>query len=545
MAKQPTTPIIKPQTKVIDNFTGRLTRIINGDMNSGYAKFSSSFGYDPFSFPGNLTWLYQPTDIKGSVITDAVLSAKLVSDDSTARYVYGIGNSSRLYKIDPTNSASTDTPLFDSPSVISAIGSVSGTFDYGADMEYYNGSLQISSDAKVTRVNLSGSVVGVNSVTGALYHPQVQFLGKLYVGNGNNLVEIDTTNTVTNGAKLNPGLPTGMYITDLDVTPDGVYMVISASFLYPTNISSPNGSSDRGSPYAVESSQFLWNGTDAGITSSKVLPAFPATALNTFLDKRYYFMNDAFGMALFEGNTKLLTLPQNAAPMPDASTPNGTFLTWVAPEVTGDTINSSTGTGTNTYHSLYYFGNLDGENVSGLWRFMRLAPSASNQVWRTPLNLMVNNYSFSRQFVAGWGKHYISAFEYNSGATSNTYHFYRFVLPPAADTAPILGVYETQNQLFSKRIGISQIRVYCEPTTTNNAFQLDMIGGDGNVVTNGSFTYTYGDQVDTATGAVSIERINFNPGTKTLYSLGIRITNTGTSNMKIRKVEIDYTEEGK
>lgn len=535
----------KAQTKVIDNFTGRLTRIINGDMNSGFAKFSSSWGYDPFSKPMNLTWLYQPTDIKGTVITDAVLSAKLISTDSTSRFVYAIGNSSRLYKIDPTNSATADTPLYDSPSVISAIGSVSGTFNYGADIEYYNGSLQISSDAKVTRVNTLGSVIGVNSVTSDLYHPQVQFLGKLYVGNGNNLVEIDTTNTVTNGAKLSPALPTGMYITDLDVTPDGVYMIISASYLYPTNISTPNGSSDRGAPYAVESQQFLWNGTDTGITSARILPSFPATALNTFLDKRYFFMNDAFGTALFEGNTKLLTLPQNAAPMPDASAPNGTFLTWVAPEVTGTTINSSTGAGTSTFNSLYYFGQLDGETPAGLWRFMRQSPSASNQVWRNPLNMMVNNYSFTRQLVAGWGKHYISAFEFNSGAGTNTYHFYRFVLPPAADTSPMLGVYETQNQLFSKRIGVSQIRVYCEPVTTNNAFQLDLIGGDGNPITDGTFTFTYGDQTDTATGSLAVERINFNPGTQTLYSLGIRVTNTGTANMTIRKIEVDYTEEGK
>lgn len=534
----------KPITKVIDNFTGRLTRVINGDMNSGLAKFATSWGYDPFSKPGNLKWLYMPTDIKGTVITDAVLTAKLVSNDSVSRFVYAIGNSSRLYKIDPTNSATSDTPIYDTPSVISAIGSVSGTFDYGADMEYYNGSLQISSDAKVTRVNLSGSVIGVNSVTGALYHPQVQFLGKLYVGNGNNLVEIDTTNNVSNGAKLSPALPTGMYITDLDVTPDGVYMIISASYLYPTNISSPNGNSDRGAPYAVESQQFLWNGTDTGVTSSRILPSFPATALNTFLDKRYYFMNDAFGTALFEGNNKLLTLPQNAAPMPDASSPNGTFLTWIAPEVTGDTINSSTGQGSNTYNSLYYFGQLDGENPAGLWRFVRISPSTNNQVWRDPLNMMVNNYSFSREFVAGWGKHYISAFEYNSGGSSNTYHFYRFVLPPAADTAPLLGVFETQNQLFSKRIGVSQIRVYCEPTVAGNAFSLSLIGGAGTPIEDGTFTYAYGDQLD-VNNSPSIERINFNPGTQTLYSLGVRITNSGTSNMVIKKVEIDYNEEGK
>lgn len=534
------------ETITITNFTGRLTRILNGDLNSGFAKFATAWGYDPFSKPGNLTWLYQPTDIKSTVITDAVLAAKLISDDSVQRYVYAIGNAGRVYKIDPTQSASGDVPLYDTPSLISGISSaVSGSFDYGADMEYYNGRLQITSDSKIVGVSLAGSVLGTSSLTSALYHPQVQFLGKLYVGNGNNLVEFDTTNTITNGARLSPPLPMGLYITDLDTTPDGVYMIISASYLYPTNISSPGGQSDRGAPYAVESYQFYWNGIDTGITSNLVLPSFPATALNTFLDKRYYFMNDAFGMALFEGSNKLLTLPQNLAPMPDASTSNGTFLAWAAPEVTGSTINSATGQGTNTFTSLYYFGNLDGENSAGLWRMMRQAPTASNHTWRVPTNMMVNNYSFSLQFVAGWGKHYISVIEYNSGGASNTYHYYRFVLPPAADTSPLLGVYETQTQLFSKRIDVKQIRVYTEPTVANNGFQIDLIGSDGNVMPGTSFTYTYAAGSDITRLQGSVERINFNPTGSTDFALGVRITNTGTSNMTIKKIELDWEPQGK
>jgi hypothetical protein len=100
-------------------------------------------------------------------------------------------------------------------------------------------------------------------------------------------------------------------------------------------------------------------------------------------------------------------------------------------------------------------------------------------------------------------------------------------------------VYETQTQLFSKRVALSQIRVYCEPVVAGNAFQLDVIDVDGNPVQNGTFTYTYGDPAD------KNERINFNPGNKTMYGLGIRVTNTGSTNMTIKKIEIDYSEEGK
>ena len=54
------------QTIVITNFGGRLTRILNGDMNFRFAKFATSWGYDPFSKPMNLTWLPTPNDISAN-----------------------------------------------------------------------------------------------------------------------------------------------------------------------------------------------------------------------------------------------------------------------------------------------------------------------------------------------------------------------------------------------------------------------------------------------------------------------------------------------
>lgn len=540
----------KPQTITITNFGGRLTRILNGDLNSGFANFKSSFGYDPFSKPMNLTWLYQPTDIKGSSITDVILAGKVVSPVTNEQYVYAIGNSSRLYRIDPTQSATGNTPLFDSPSVIAAIGSVSGAFNYGSDIEYYLSKLHISSDSTITKVNLDGtgiaSVTGATSVTGGIYHPQVQFQGKLYYGNGNNIGEIDSTGVVVNGAKLSPALPTGMYINDLDVTPNGDYMLITASYQFPYNngaLTSNPLTTARGQSYAVDSYTFYWNGSDTGITAFQALPSFPATSLSTFLDKRYYFNQDTFGTALYEGDQKILTLPNNLTPMPNASTPNGTFLTWVSPEGTGS-VSSGNTSYSNTYTSLYYFGKLDDENPAGLWRLARIAPTATN-TFRSPLNMMVNNFYSNVQLVAGWGKHYISTWEYNNDAETHVVHFYRFVLPPSADTSPLLGVYETQTQLFSKRIDVKQIRVYTEPTAANNGFQLDMIGSDGAVLSNGTFTYSFAAGSDETKLQGALERINFNPAAETSYALGIRVTNTGTSNMTIKKIEIDWGESGR
>ena len=131
----------------------------------------------------------------------------------------------------------------------------------------------------------------------------------------------------------------------------------------------------------------------------------------------------------------------------------------------------------------------------------------------------------------------------NNSATQN--FLLSFLTTPSGSGTPQAGVYETQTQLFSKRIQIPQIRVYTEPTVTGNGFQLDLIGSDGNIISNGTFTYTFvaGSDVNTLQGALT--RINFNPNIDAGYAVGVRITNTGTTNMTIKKVEIDWDQEGK
>lgn len=531
------------ETIVVTNFSGRLTRHLTGLMDSGFAKFLPSFGYDPFSKPGNLTWLYQPTNIAGAIITDAILAAKLWSRDSTLRLVYAIGNAARVYTINPTNSGSAIAPLHDTPALLTTLTAGSPTFDYGSAIDFFNDKIWITSDDQVSRLDFAGTgdtLVTGGTITAGIYHPLIQFAGSLYVGNGNNLAKIDTTNLITTVAALSPALPSGMYISDLDVTPDGNYMAITASYLYPENLSSPN-SGDRGNAYALESYIFYWNGIDLGVTVIDSLPSFPAKSLNTYLDNQYFFNNDAQGMALFNGKQKLLTLPQNIAPMPFASDANGSFLTWANPEVLG-TINSTTGGGDETYTSLFYFGQLDAQNEPGLWRMMRLATTNQpSKAWRVPVNMLVNNYNFSTSFVLGWGKHYLSVWEDD---TPDNYPFYRFVLPPAADTAPILGAYETQTQLFSKRIKVKAIRVYTEPTVTGNAFQLNLIGSNGSGITNGESSYSFSAGTDVTLLQGALERINFTPVIDSVYALGFRITNTGTTNMTFLKVEIDIASGG-
>ena len=87
------------ETKVLTNFSGRLTRYEKGDMDSGFAKYSKTFGNDPFFDPGNLTWFEQPSriDPTESVITDLIMAAR-PRLESGITYVYAIGHTRKLFK---------------------------------------------------------------------------------------------------------------------------------------------------------------------------------------------------------------------------------------------------------------------------------------------------------------------------------------------------------------------------------------------------------------------------------------------------------------
>ena len=336
---------------------------------------------------------------------------------------------------------------------------------------------------------------------------------------------------------LSPALPANTFVRDAGVTPDGNYISIASSEI-PTeqqDLSGDVGSYKTGAGYL-----FNWNGIDDGITNYRSFPSHAITSFKTYMNNQYLFSNDSFGMSLGNGNQKILTLTNNRSAIPNAIVSDGNFISWVTREVDNNTLKAS----------LYYFGGLDSENPSGLWRLFRQSASQANGfMYTTPFHLLVNNKftglnnTQSSVFVDAYGKQYFSTYEYKTGAIK--YKLYRFLVTPTGIGTPTLGVFETQTQLFSKRIAVKQIRVYTEPTVANNGFQLDLIGSDGAVITNGTFTYSFASGSDETRLQGALERINFNPAMKDVYALGVRITNTGTVNMTVKKVEVDYEYSGK
>lgn len=550
---------------VITNFSGRLTRILNGDLNSGFAKFTNSFGYDPFSKPLNLTWLERPANISGP-ITDLPLAGKIRFIGETDPTAYIVGSKGKIYRIQISSSSS---PSVHSVTGVFSVLSGGATYTKGASMDFFGtasatGQIYVGSDSQVNRINFDGTndaIVG-NAANYAVnvFRPLKKFAGKLIFGNGVTIGAIDATATVTSSvigisasigniySQLNPPPPIDSRIRDLEVSPDNNYLLMASSDTDYESISTGSTPNQLNS-VPSESRIMYWNGSDQGITAATTISSNLLNALQTYLQKNHYFTSDSFGAGINNENQKLFTLLNNKAPFPNATGVNGNFIFWSAPErrtVSGTVRNVSV---------MYYFGSLDGESPSGLWR-MFLEPSGAlhqGNVAEMPLNMLVAtqysdlNSAQSSVITAGVGTHYYSVREISNNGVQDgsVLSLKRFHVPPRGSDTISSGVYETQTQLFSKRVGISQIRVYTEPTIAGNAFQLDLIGSDGNIIDNGTFTYTFVAGSDETKMQGALERINFNPGTKTLYSLGIRITNTGTTNMTIKKIEIDYTDEGK
>lgn len=590
MAKQQkqTNPI---QTVEITNFGGRLTRLLNGDMNSGFAKFATSWGYDPFSKPMNLTWFEQPVDITGP-ITDAIVAAKKiygygggVNTGNVQQYVLLLGNGNstsaspgpgNLYSIQPAQITPASSVIANIDSVI-GVTSVTGTYSYGGSLEVYahpqfaglptassvTTGLYISSDFEVIalplasiygqQVRVTANYVGNPNFADGCFRPLKIFQGKLRFSNATTIATIGAAGTIVSlynasirgvinaNSDLQTPLPIDCQIQDMDISIDGNYLLIATSNVDNVNLSAVGLDTQYAS--SNDSVVYGWNGSDTKVTTQTTMPSITLTALQTYLGNNLFFSEDGFGASATDGINKILTLPKNKAPWANATAVNGNFLTWVSVEV-----NSG---GNGSFGSLYYFGGLDQENPPGLYRVMRQS-SASAFVSSAPLNALVDN-SFTSvdqgpnatTNVIGYGKHYISLVSPNFSGGGSFAKLYRFLINSTGTGTPQSGVYETQTQLFSKKITVKQIRVYTEPTVAGNGFQIDFIGSDGKVITNGTSTYTYSAGTDITQAQGPLERIDFNPSMKDTYALGMRITNTGSTNMTIHKVEIDYAFSGK
>ena len=540
----------EPQTITITNLGGPLTHKRTGNIDSGLAKHDTSWGYDPYSKPGNLTWMEQPTSIftitpaNSSVATFFNIKAR---HEGGNPYAYAIGGNSKLYRSLVANSA-TLNPDADA---VSTIGSISGVFTYHSGMVFYGSTekIFIGTHDRIERINFDGTassvVGGPGQVNNNVPRPVAVFQGKIYFGNFNNIGEIDSTETVTTTAKLDPALPSGVYISDLDVTPDGNYLQITASRTIPPVMSGMAGGSGSTIPQpttTVDSYKFYWNGVDAGITSFEQFNGTNFLASEVFGEFNYTLGRDISGGYILNNRTKT-SLPRIKEINPAATYSVGNTLGLAVPEYDEATSEYTT--------AVFHYGEWDEETPFGLYRLLRQDPSTQNDVdfvvAAEPVTGAGNSPLVSGYLnnISSTGKIYFSTTEVSgSSVATQTHKVWRFPIIPTGTGSIVAGVYETQTQLFSKKSKISEVRLYTEPLIGGNDFVVDLIGSGGSVMAGGRQRF----QVATGSVATGTDMVQFNPAMAPTYAIGVRVTNssvTGVANWTGNKIEIDYTEGGR
>lgn len=528
------------ETRIITNFQGRLTRYNDGDLDSGLAKYSTTYGNDPFTNPGNLTWFESPTRIDSaeSVITDLIMASR-PRLESGITYVYAIGHTGRLYKIQ-VNDPTTYNPNYDNPVLLATLSSGSPTFKYGSSIQFFGATekIYIGHDLGVTSINFNGTsetFIGVaGSYTANVPRPSVNFGGVLYFGNGTNLVAIDSTATVTTYAKLSPAFPVGTVVRDIDVSPDGNYVQIVVSRIPAPDMTSVT--QDTTSLSSADSYFIYWNGTDTGYTSYNPYNSYSLNANTSFGPYSYTMGYDLGGAAIYTGGSKAISLPNSLSPNFNAMFSTGNLVGFGAPENDSSVLKAS----------LITYGQYDREIPEGLYRFFRQAAQGTQtDVIQIPTCTIVSNLFYGSssagysQNLVGSAKIYFSTLETSSAPTTK-YKLYKFTTVPTGLGTALGGVYETQSELFSKKQNVSEIRLYTEPLTTNNSFTIELIGSDGGVITNSGKTFTVGTNVTSGDDFVW-----YSPAVEPTYVIGLRITNLGSVNWVATKAEIDIYDAGK
>lgn len=536
-------------TLMVDNFGGAMTWFLNGNINSGRSWEQVCSGQNPFVKPGQLTWCENPVliDPTGSVITDLIMDGK-ERVESGVLFVYAIGHTGRLYKIQ-VNDPTTYNPDYDNPVLLATLTINTPTFTKGGFIEFYGTTekIYIGHDKGLTTINFDGTGEAAVGDSGAGHwtqnvpRPLRQFVGSLYIGNGSNIAEVGTTAIVNTYTKLSPGFPTNSETRDIDVSSDGTYLetVVSTLPLYDLTATAPPTSSTASATSYI----FKWNGSDTGYTSFSTFPSYALSANIMFQNYQYTFGTDQFGSAIYAPTEKIISIPEAPAALPNAVFSTGNILSIMTPLRFAGVMQA--------YMLMWGSSDFEIGHPLGFWSpFFIFATQPETDIITLPSVIPVSNTGYgasSNNYVNGlFGKSkvYFSTLE-TSAAPTTKYRFYKWSIETSTLSAPAgnalsLGYYQTQTQLFSKKIQIKEVRIYGEPWVANMSFQIDLMGSNNLPIPGSTRTFTTGTNI-----TVGDDFIWYNPESAPTYAVGLAITNLGTANYTINKVEIDYSHGGK
>ncbi|MDE2079702.1 MAG: hypothetical protein KGI73_04975, partial [Patescibacteria group bacterium] len=436
---------------VIDNLGSLgVSRRANGKLNSGYSKYSTSWGIDPFTKPGALGWQEQLTVIDSghSTITDLIVQMKARVESGTP-YAYSADYAGNVYK----HTLSSDA--------VSAIITSSGlTLNYGGGLDFFNLSTEklfIGHDAGVKYFAFDGT--GGTAITSGVTwvsnvpRPLKAWQNYIYAANDNQLVQINSSGTVTNADILNGSLPQDYHIIDLDNSADGVYLKILITRTPAVTLKTTDPTNNAA---AIDFQVVYWNGTDEFITAQEFYYSMGASALHTFGQTALIFGQDFLGGLVRDENQKIASLPLTTAPRPACTDSSGDLALFACLDYMGS----------KQKLSIFAVGTTDEFTNKGIWRLHQQAAQVSTMtdVATVACFKMVQNSIYGTSLNASQpltnSKFYVSCYEVKSGG--NGYNLYKGTLTPQGTGTPMLGVFETETEIFPQSVQFGVARVYFE-----------------------------------------------------------------------------------
>ena len=161
---------------------------------------------------------------------------------------------------------------------------------------------------------------------------------------------------------------------------------------------------------------------------------------------------------MYQGTNKMLSLPYISNPNFSAAFSMGTMFGFGVGRYDKDA---------DKYKGeLYFYGKYDDDVPEGLYRFLRFNSTVGDDVFMIPAAAVVSNlfylpdrYGYANN-VAGAAKAYLTTTEItDAGVPQGYFKTYKFNLMPTGVGSVLAGVYETQTQIFSKKVTVSEVRV--------------------------------------------------------------------------------------
>lgn len=525
-------------TITLTNFSGRLTRNRMGTLDSGLADFTGTFGIDSFTDPSSLRFLDKPYAIgagsSGDSVTDIIVAGKARLEGSST-FVYCVGNTGRVYKIQVNNG--NTTPDYDNVVLLKQITINSPTFLYGSSLDIIsdgsgtgNEKIYIGHDRGVTSLTLNGvteTFIGaISSTQWQDGYPRLSAVanGNIYYTNAYNIATFNiSSQTITSYQQLSPAFPQDYVAVDMDVSADGQYMqILLTRGNRPSVTSSPN----QGFNTAQDSFLATWNLVDIGYNQFYSFSDFAITQHQQVGNTDYFTGYDSFGGALFNGTQKIETIPNVRMPSPSATFQNGNMLYWV-----GQDYDSVTGF---TSASIYAYGQFDQNTPVGLYRLTRDNCGSSGSITATPWAMPVTNQFAGSSFAfRSRGKIYFSATD-----GINNYLMAQNLGTPYATGSTNAG-YVTQLGSFSKKQVVKEIRVYYDPSVVAYNPQLYLLAPNNSIINNANSTYA-------VTTTDTVAKITPQASPQYTFQLKIAVPSGSLATFPaIRKIELDYEEYGR